>query len=110
VVEPEAPNASYVISILPASVPVVGSPTCTAFGTISPALKFNDDVEGAPVEESARGWFDDGDVQQRTGGPGRHRATGHLQLLRNRRHERTWQPDAAGVACVEDAHRVNGDD
>jgi hypothetical protein len=54
VVEPEAPNASYVISILPASVPVVGSPTCTAFGTISPALKFNDDVEGAPVASPGR--------------------------------------------------------
>src|SRR5918993_1803116 len=42
------------MSILPAFVPVVGSATCTAFGTMSPAVKFNDDVDGAPVASPGR--------------------------------------------------------
>jgi hypothetical protein len=47
-VGPETPYASYVISIVPASAPEVGSPTCTELATMSPAMKFNDEVVGAP--------------------------------------------------------------
>jgi hypothetical protein len=54
VVGPACPNASYVMSILPAFAPDVGKPTCTEFGTMSPASKFNDDVDGAPVASPGR--------------------------------------------------------
>ena len=42
------------MSILPAFVPEVGIDTCTAFGTVTPAVTFNDDVVGAPVASPGR--------------------------------------------------------
>jgi len=42
------------MSIWPAFAPAVGNATCTEFGTMSPAVKFNDDVDGAPVASPGR--------------------------------------------------------
>ena len=42
------------MSILPAFAPEVGRPTWTALGTMSPAVKFSDDVDGAPVASPGR--------------------------------------------------------
>ncbi len=41
-------------SIWPAFAPDVGKPTCTEFGINWPAVKFNDDVVGAPVASPGR--------------------------------------------------------
>jgi hypothetical protein len=42
------------MSILPAFSPAVGNETCTEFGTVEPAAKFNEDVDGAPVASPGR--------------------------------------------------------
>jgi hypothetical protein len=42
------------MSIWPALAPDVGKATCTEFGVMSPALKFNDDVDGTPVASPGR--------------------------------------------------------
>jgi hypothetical protein len=42
------------MSILPAFAPAVGNPTWTEFGTVWPAVKFKDDVDGAPVASPGR--------------------------------------------------------
>ena len=42
------------MSICPAFAPEVGRPTCTALGTMSPAVKFSEDVDGAPLASPGR--------------------------------------------------------